>query len=117
MNKKDQDNLAKLYLEDVNNNNKMEYIDFLKSLQNEDFVINQNRMTGTLSAEYYKWNQWTVQVRTEDYNTFIIDLYFDNESLSHKDQTFKFNNVNDLKNTLNKVMKKMGVELESEMYM
>jgi hypothetical protein len=129
MTKSDQLKLASLYMENFeeqSSNLSSEWTSLMSELENIGFTIHTPRQTTVPYAEYYKWNQWTIQARCEnpvetedgfDCDKFVIEIYYDNENLSYKDKTIEVNTLQELKSMLKKVLNAMNVEIESELYL
>ena len=75
----------------------------VKPLENCGFVKNQWSGNNVWVYEYYEFAQYTIQVvikredpinKPKEYSS-AVHLYFDSESLSHRDTNQKFDNIND----------------------
>jgi hypothetical protein len=105
--------------------NMEEWINFLEELEQYGFEIKGEFTQGRAPyAEYYKYNQYTIQVRASDCQPsrtgdlicdgFITEVYFDNERLSYRDETIPSDNIESLRKNTMKVIKELGFDVESE---
>lgn len=104
-----------------------ECINFLNELKDFGFDVEGEFAQGRAPyAEYYKYNQYTIQVRANNCQPsktgdiicdgFVTEVYFDNERLSYRDETIPSDNLESLRKNTMKLIKELGFDVESEYF-